>query len=338
MGAQIYAGDSNALKCRLGLLWTAAIQSMKDPQRDWSSWESLGVSFYRYALKNPSEFPIRIRFAVQALHNAAEIADWDAAPKIRERIGNELIYLEELEGNFLFLNDTFATARVRVLNSEGGIEGLDSRLWSPDLITEALAGTAGSSDPQKADFERVRLETENMMAALKTSFLMLKRFPDDFLRQYFRDPNSMDSPDVGELIYAAAPILMRELMDRIFYLLEHGEISDGLERIDQLLRVILLLPSDSRPLDQIHSATGELTASDVTYHRYEVGMRVVDSFILWSPLVLREVEARSLDFDRQDIIDRWSAIARALVESDGQESLESSSQTRLYLLRRLGKI
>jgi hypothetical protein len=326
------------LQCKLRLLWVASVKSMKEPQRDWKSWEALGVSFYRMALKNPSEFPVRIRFALQALRNAHEIAYWDAAPELIEKVQRELVYVEEMEGNFLFLNDTFSTSRVRVLNNGSELGNLVTNLWSPDDITVALASAPRAESTLNSDFERIRLETENMMAALKVSYLMLHRFSDEFLNEYFRDPNSSEALSASEIIYAAAPHLMGELMARVLYLLKNGDLEEGLERADRLLSVILLLPSDARTSQQLQMATGEILSPDPQHHRYQVGFRVANIFVLWRQGLFEEVESRSLELDRQDISDRWTAWVRAPKDKEGQELLESASQTRLYLLKCLSQL
>jgi hypothetical protein len=201
-----------------------------------------------------------------------------------------------------------------------------------------LASAPRAESTLNSDFERIRLETENMMAALKVSYLMLHRFSDEFLNEYFRDPNSSEALSASEIIYAAAPHLMGELMARVLYLLKNGDLEEGLERADRLLSVILLLPSDARTSQQLQMATGEILSPDPQHHRYQVGFRVANLFVLWRQGLFEEVESRSLELDRQDISDRWTAWVRAPKDKEGQELLESASQTRLYLLKCLSQL
>lgn len=308
---------------------------MQDPQRDWKAWEDLGLSFYRSALKRPSEFPVRIRFAIQALRNAHEIADWESDSESLKRIQKELIYAEEMDGNFLFLNDTFSLSRVRALNLSGGWAAPLSPLWEPDLVTSIFAGPGKSFSSSDREVERIRLETENMMAALKVSYLMLYRFSDEFLGEYYREPASADIPAVSEMMYSAAPAFLAELLARLLYLVEKDDLETSLKRVDQFLSILLLLPSDRRGPHELQIATGSLLSSDPAYHRYEVGFRGVDLFMAWSLKLFQNVESRNMDLDRQDLRDRWAAIVRTSLTSDGEEIMESASQTRFYLLERL---
>jgi hypothetical protein len=269
--------------CRLALRWTAQVDQIENPQQDYLAWEKLGRAYMKEALDRPEDFPKLIPFAVRALQNAEELASYLAEESVFKRIQKELIYVEEMDGNFRFLNEVFVSARVKVLNFEQGVPDLaQDAMFVEDQVTSVFASNLSA-------IQRVILETDNMISSLQVAYRLVQRFSEDFLSAYFRAHLAEEGPKVSETIYAAAVPMYVELLRRIRFLLKEGEVEKAAEFFGRLTETALLLPTDSRTSTGLQLATGELFTPEINSIRYEVGRKVAELLGATGPVLFKEI-------------------------------------------------